>query len=488
NLPDSFYTYASVPAENEPGQWAIGSVSEGSDGAITLTGTFLADVPSTQRIQSLYTYKPANFSSEFQDLVTHEIEIEDSVVALSFTGPDKALAGDTSEYVVNVQNTGLDAVHNLRITPSFPDDFDYQTAEPEIQEGETYWNIDTLEPGELAAITIKGSYTTSAQGAQQLAINVGFVQENTVYTQAIEIVETEVLGGSLSYNVIVNGSTDNQTAELGETLRLSINYANNSSERIEDISFTMNLDAEGANPPINWGEATLAGGTRSGNEISWSVDDLEPQTENVIDLALPILTEIDDESDSFSIETTLTLNTVGGVESTRILESTPIGISLNSDIETAALARYYTRDGTQVGSGPIPLEVGQTSSFRIYWIAENELHTLEEVLMSTTLPSDVTWNDETQTEIGSLTYNSTTRQVSWSIPKLLTEIGQTQGWFEVSVTPTSDDIGQFMKLTNTTSFTGTDMVTKEKLSASMTQLTTELIGDSTAEGDGVVIE
>jgi hypothetical protein len=108
--------------------------------------------------------------------------------------------------------------------------------------------------------------------------------------------------------------------------------------------------------------------------------------------------------------------------------------------------------------------------------------------MSATLPNDVTWDDETQTEIGTLTYNSTTRQVTWNIPKYLTEIGQTQGWFEVSVTPTSDDVGQFMKLINTTSFTGTDIVTKESLSASMTELTTELIGDSTAEGDGIVIE
>jgi hypothetical protein len=56
------------------------------------------------------------------------------------------------------------------------------------------------------------------------------------------------------------------------------------------------------------------------------------------------------------------------------------------------------------------------------------------------------------------------------------------------VTPSSDDVGQFMKLTNTTSFTGTDIVTKESLSASMTQLTTELIGDATAEGEGVVIK
>lgn len=489
SLPENFVTYTSVPEANEPGQWNIGSLNPGSDGAITLNGMFLAEVPSTQRMQSLYTYKPANFSSEFQDLETKEVTINDSVIALSFTGPEKALAGDTSEYIINVQNTGRETVYNLRVNPNLPEDFEYESAEPEIAEGETAWRIESLEPGELVAITLKGNFTTSAEGEQTLKTSVDFLQNQYAYTQTEEELITDILGGSLSYNVIINGSTDDQTAELGETLRLSIDYSNNSSETINDATFTLELAAEGATPPINWEQATLNGGTRSGNTITWELEELEAQEEGVIDASLPILTELGDgDADRFWSAVTLTLQNVGGLDASRTLESTPITISLNSDIATASLARYYTRDGTQVGSGPIPLEVGQTSSFRIYWIVENDLHTLEEVEMSTTLPSGVEWDDEIQTEIGTLTYNATTRQVTWNIPKLLTEIGQTQGWFEVSVTPDADNVGQFMKLTNTTSFQAKDMVTQDTLSRSMSELTTELIGDSTAEGDGIVIE
>lgn len=489
NLPDSFTVYSAVPEENEPGQWNIGSLGAGSDGAITLTGVFLAEVPSEQKLQSLYTYKPANFSSEFQDLETKTITIDDSVIGLSFTGPDKALAGDVMEYVINVQNMGLEPMYNLRVTPSFTNDFEYLSAEPEIEEGEKYWMIEQLEPSELAAITIKGSFTNSAEGTQPLTASVSFVKDNTVYEQASEQLATEVLGGSLSYDVIINGSTDDRTAELGETLRLSIDYANNSTETIEDVTFELNVTAEGADAPINWSGASLGGGTHSGDTVSWSITSIDPQSEDVIDISLPILTELSsDDADTFQTQVTLTLNNVGGIESTRTLESSPIQVSLNSDIETAALARYYTRDGTQVGSGPIPLEVGQTSAFRIYWIVENELHTLEDVKMSTTLPSGIEWEDNSQTEIGNLSYNSTTRQVTWSIPKLLTELVQTQGWFEVSTTPSSEQIGQFVKLTNTSSFTATDIVTDDTVSRSMSALTTELIGDSRAEGEGIVLE
>src|SRR3989339_1802816 len=145
--PETFHVYSSVPEPGGTLEWTIGSLSAGSDGAITVTGVFLAEVPSSQRLQALFTYKPANFSSDFQDILTQKIDIEDSVVALSFTGPEKALAGDTSEYVVNIQNTSSDPIYNIRVIPTFPTDFTSSSSEPAPVEGQTYWVIDALEPG-----------------------------------------------------------------------------------------------------------------------------------------------------------------------------------------------------------------------------------------------------------------------------------------------------------------------------------------------------
>ncbi|MBI4256530.1 hypothetical protein HY626_00560 [Candidatus Uhrbacteria bacterium] len=488
-IPSTFHVYSSVPEPEGNLAWTIGSLSAGSDGAVTVTGVFLAEVPSSQRLQALFTYKPANFSSNFQDILTQKVEVTNSVVALSFTGPEKALAGDTSEYVVNVQNTSSDPVFNLRVIPTFPTDFITTNAQPAMAEGQTYWAIDTLEPGELAAITIEGSYTSTASGEQRLAVVVGFVDQDLVFVQRVQELVTDVLGGSISFSVIVNGSSQNQTADLGETLRVSLDYANQSQETARDMSFTMTLSSDAGTVPVDWNKANVGTGTRVGNEVSWeSLPELAPESSSVIDLSLPIYALLDPgEADSFTIAVVLTLNKVGTITSTRTLEATPIVITLNSDVSLNAQARYYSESGTAIGSGPIPPQVGQTTSYRVYWNLSNSLHTIENVRMTATLPQDVAWLERTDTDIGTVNYNSTTRQITWTIPKLLAELGHAGAWFDIAISPDSADVGRFMKLTSTTSFEAKDSTTTESISESLPELTSELPDDDFALGKGVVI-
>lgn len=489
-VPSTFYVYSTVPEPEGALEWTIGSLSTGSDGAITVTGVFLAEVPSSQRLQALFTYKPANFSSDFQDILTQKVEIEDSVVVLSFTGPEKALAGDTSEYVVNIQNTSADPIYNLRIIPTFPTDFTTASSEPATAEGQSYWVIDVLEPGELAAMTIQGSFTSTASGEQKLAITAGFVDQDIVYVQNVQELVTDVLGGSISFSVIVNGSNQSQTADLGEILRLSLDYANQSKETAREMNFDMVLSSDKGTVPVDWSKVNLGGGNRVGNEVSWeSLPELAPESSAVIDLSLPIFSALDPgEADTFTIAVTLTINKVGTVTSTRTLDATPIVITLNSDVSVNAQARYYSEVGSVIGSGSLPPKVGETTSYRVYWNLSNSLHTLENVRMSTVLPQDVAWLENTDTDIGTVSYNSTTRQITWTIPKLLAELAHAGAWFEIAISPDSDDVGRFMKLTSTTSFEARDMTTSESLSESMGELTTELPDDEFALGKGAVVE
>ncbi|NQV88762.1 MAG: hypothetical protein HQ488_00360 [Parcubacteria group bacterium] len=495
NVPESFHVYGAIPESDTTGEWTIGSLSAGSDGAVTITGVFLAEVPSSQRLQALFTYKPANFSSEFQDIVTQKVDIEDSVVALSFTGPEKALVGDTSEYVINIQNTGPDPIYNLRVVPYLSVDFPITSTEPAVEEGQTYWSIDQLQPGELTAITITGSFTSTASGEQTLGVSTGFVADDLYMKQVSEELVTDVLGGSVAYSVIVNGSSSSQSAELGDSLRLSLDYANNGADSVEGLSFDLELSTEDGSVPVDWAYANLGDGVRTGDTVHWSsgqiesLESLDSEQSGVIDLSIPINSSLsDDDADSFTINVTLTINKVGDVISTRTLESTPIVISMNSDTRVGAHARYFSEGGAAIGSGPLPPEVGETTSFRVYWSMANSLHTLENVKMTTTIPQDVTWLDTTDTDIGTVSYNATTRLVTWTIPKLITSIENAGAWFEIAINPSDADVGRFLKLTNTTSMSATDIVTSESMSKTIDILTTELSLDDFAVGQGVVID
>ena len=107
--------------------------------------------------------------------------------------------------------------------------------------------------------------------------------------------------------------------------------------------------------------------------------------------------------------------------------------------------------------------------------------------MSTTIPQDVTWLDNTDTDIGTISFNATTRLVTWTISKMPVEVAHAGAWFDVAINPDEDDVGRFVKLTNTTSFEAKDTVTNESLSKSLSELTTELPEDDFAAGEGVVV-
>ncbi len=495
NTPNSFYVLTTAPEPTDPQQWTIGALKEGSDGAITLNGVFLSEVPSSQRMQVLFTYKPANFNSAFQKIETKTVQISESVLKMTVGGPQKALAGDKIAYTLNLQNTGQVDVFNVRVFPELPADFTINTTTPNLPETEGYWTLDLLKAGELKELGIAGTFTTTASGEQQIGARASFVKEELVLDQTKQTVTTDVLGGALAFRLIMDGSDKDQTVSLGKTLRGSIDFSNNGVDAAEDVRFTLRVETQQGTLPINFVSALVSNGVRTGSTIVWTgknidaLKRLEPKASGVIDFSLPIIEAIDNKNaDRFTVTLSAEIGRVGSITTARTIEATPITVLINSNVQATANARYFSTDGEAIGGGPLPPNVGQTTRLRIQWNLTNSLHALKDIVFETTLPQDVTFDEKKQTDIGELTFNTTTRQVRWVIPKLPVDIPTAEAWFDVAITPTKEDVASFFKLTNQISFVGKDTITGDELNRSLDPLSTDLESDALAKGKGVVTE
>ncbi len=495
NVPTSFHVLSLAPEATGQNEWTIGSLGNGSDGAVTVNGVFLSEVPSSQRLQALFTYKPANFSSDFQKIETKIVQINESVLKLTVTGPEKALAGDNIEYTLNLQNTGQVDVFNVRVFPVLPENFTISTTEPKLAEGNEYWNLDVLKGGELKELTYAGTFTTTASGEQVIGARVGFVKEEQVLEQSNVTTKTDVLGGALSFHLIIDGSNKDQTVVAGKTLRGSIDFANSGAETAEDITFTLNISTESGSVPISFENALVSDAVRTGSTLVWtkekttSLAKLLSGGNGIIDFSLPIIESLDQTmADKFMIKLTAEIGRVGSITTPRTIEASPIVIRINSNAHASAEVRYFTSEGESVGTGFLPPKLGQTTHLRIYWKIENSLHALNNIEFSTTLPQDVTFDEKKGMDIGDISYNPTTRQVQWTTAKLPVDIIVAQAWFDVGFTPTQQDVGSFFKLTNPISFLAKDSVTGDELNKSIDQLTTDFENDPLAKGKGVVTE
>lgn len=507
NFPDSFQMISSSITPTMQTQWNLDNLASYSDGALVLGGIFRSSQDTTETIQAVFSYRPANTHSKFQEIGIKKIAVSDSVLNLAMTGPETALVGDEISYSIDLQNTGEDNAELLAILLTFPESFTVTRTNPteeeatfeETEEGLRY-EIGLLETGKLETVTFYGEFTSEAEGKQTTEAKAIFLnKDDDEAVAAIESIETEVLGGTLSFSLISNGSTEDQTIGLGKTLRVSLDYQNVGPETISDLVFTLSLDTleeEEGKLPIDFDLARWENGEITSDGIVWNsenTDDfaaLASGEAGVIDLSIPIPDELDLDTyaDQFTMTLLVDIGSVGSITEDRIIETNPLLVSINSNATFDAETRFYNDDGSTTGSGNEAPEVGSSSTYTIHWTIDNNLHDLKDVRVSTTIPSAVTWSDWTKSDVGSISFDSVTRTASWDISSLPTGTGEVEAWFDLTVRPTNDDIGSFLKLTDDISFMGTDVITEDIITSSSTFLSTDLSEDPHATESGVVIE
>ncbi|MBU0531822.1 MAG: hypothetical protein ABIG32_01755 [Candidatus Uhrbacteria bacterium] len=500
NLPDTFRNTVTRPNPTaSDNTWTIGSLRAGSDGSIDITGTIIGSVTSASTIQAIISYRPSNFNADFQDIETKEFLINTTVLEGKAEGPEQSVPGDSVEYAYELRNSGKSTLNDVFVLVKPPTTFLIEQTSPEFDsKDQLRFKVDTLDPNETVTYKVMGSFAAEARGLQDMIFTSAFMNDDEVdLVQSEERVQTDVLGGALVAQTIVNGSDQSQTAELGELLRVSLNYANQGEQDIGGVSFKLKIESAGGDAPIAWEQASLADGKFDPvtNEIIWDesiIEELEllaPGTEGVIDLSLPIVDGFDASilSDSLSLVLTSSLESVGGIESAREISSSPIAIGINSDFNLTAEARYYDADGVALGTGPVPPMIDETTTYRVLWKVTNSIHDLEGLEVSATLPPNVAWTGRTKTDIGELSFDPESRLVRWYTSTLPTSIPEVGCHFEVSITPNEANLGIFLKLLNVTSGSSTDAVTREKITESNNELTTEVPNDEYATS-GVVIE
>lgn len=497
-LPPDFTTTSQIPAPTDEASraWTLGSLSSGSDGAIRIGGYFRSEVPSSQTLQALYTYKPANFSSDFQDISTAKANVASSVLGATVTGPEKALAGDDVTYVVNVQNSGTRPATDVLVGATLPEGFAMTKSDPAPAEpNATAWTFDSIAPAELRAVTITGRYSASISGEQKIAARVSFLNADDVeFRQAEAEAKSEVVGGAVSFHLIVNGSAADQTANPGDALRVSIDYANNGNETIKNLGFKLALSGDGTVPTIDWAKADLGGGTNDNGTIAWDAAakkefaEFSPSTKGTIDLVLPIVSDLRTPglSSVITLALSASLDEIGSISGAHAIDATPLVVKVNSDFRSSAHAEYFDKESLPVGSGPLPPKVGETTKYRVVWRVANSFHPLESVRMTTNLPPKVAWTETVRADVGKVTFDQTTRVVTWLIDRFPTSLPGSEASFDVAITPDAKDVGSFYKLTNAIAVEATDTFTKDQVSNGIDILTTELPEDKGAAGKGVV--
>ena len=483
NVPAGFVITEAEPlmTDTEDISWDLGTIGARSDGKIVLTGTWIADVPSTTGVQAIATYKPANFNAQFHDIATKTVSTTTSTTAVTIDAPTTANVGESVMYTVHVSTTGTVIVSAPKVIMTLPEGFFVSSSTPAITAGgSTEWMLTDLVPSVEQTIVVSGIFASDAAGARTMTVSSG-VPGSRFSPQATATAMTEVKPSALALTMVANGGTGTIITDPGSLLRLSLRLDNTSDSAMTDVTALLDFIA-GDNVPISWTDAVLDGGRITAKGIVFdatTIGSIPAGSYALLNLAFPLKADLSAVSSEFSVAFSATRGSV-------TVSATPLIVQLNSDAGVTATLRYYDEDGSPLGSGPLPPTSGQATHYRAVWAITGGSHGIKDVTVSATLPEDVTWDDFSTATSGSISYDSSTRVIRWTISSLPAAGVQVSARMSVSITPTADDVGFEKTVIGKVVLNAKDALTGTTLERSDDAVTTACDGDALATGKGTV--
>jgi hypothetical protein len=507
--PDGFHFSRSDPeAENESNTfWRLNGIASGAGGRIKIYGQVIGEIDETKTFQATIDYTPSNFSSAFKERASHSLEVTSSIFDLALKAPLRIVSGQDTEIEVTVKNNSDIDLSNVKVVATYPENFVLKNSDPEVLDDEKSWFFKKLKTKDEQIIMLNGIFEGDPGETQEVKMKLGIVMNNGEFrlqnekSALIFLVKPE-----LNLQLTVDGYNQENSTNVGDVLEYKIAYQNASDLKLENIVLQARFATDTQILDFSSIEDSNNGVIDEDQKtITWSADEMEelsaivPRAEGSFAVAIPIVSSLSPQKstdNNFSVDTFVKVNSLeaentGNFET--MSESNHVIIKMNSKVNLQAEARYYSDEFEKLGSGPLPPIVGEATTYRIFWTVTNMYNDIKNVEVSAVLPKDVSWNGNYEGSSDTkVTFNRSTRTVTWKIKNLPANSGTllpiAEATFDISITPTMQQVGKLVMLTQESvlnardGFTGFDVEVDDRV------ITTDLENDVAARGRGVVVD
>lgn len=480
--------------------WQLGTISARATRSVRVTGTLVGEVGTVKTFNAAVTYRPSNFNYDFTSRASGSITIGSSIVSLETTGPTEVTPNTAVIYTARFTNSSSDTLEGIRITATYPEGFTLTSSDPKPAQGNNVWAFNTITSGAGGDVKLSGSFSSETGSSQQLLF-VAELKRGSHYEKQVEnsLVVLLVASG-LTLKLSVDTGQPDRVAVPGQSLPYTISYSNDSDLDLENVVIAMTL--EGGSFDVtsfsdDFGRKLHDGKVTWDKAVVPSLASVKPRDAGTIRATVKIVKQPVSSKDSggplIRAHATASLGEEKAVNGTTATVTTErVTIKIVSKATLSVDPRYFGDDGEQLGSGPLPPVAGKTTSYRVSWFLGNTTNELKEVKVQTRVPRAVYWTGrKTITSAGDIAFDATSRTITWTLNRLPAGVGQEASTisasFELSLTPSSEQVGSLVTLLETSTFSASDSFTGTTLTVTAPEQTTELPNDPKGVGKGVVV-
>lgn len=454
HLPPGFVvdrTKTPVEIFSNQSTFAIDHIKPGAHGQLSVQGYMWATPKTDYDITALLSYLPENSKNREQKLGSFLMNLPDSILQTTLNISTTSFANNTVPFSFTIKNTSNQTVSDLDLSVTFPGKLNID--ETKIK------NIDLEKDSQKI---IEGTIIMPAKSGQydlNIAVNGNF------NNNLVKILETKNTIKTFSPQMDISAKFNDEEiyGEPKSELNASVAWKNSGQFNLQNqniyIDFTPGTVDLASTAKAN--NFKTSNGRLIINSLSrTALSNGTPGADDEFNFKIVLLPHFSlgeannptlDIKPAFSAE----LKDMGGqrFEIDGQGDSLPLATELNLLSNT----RYYSDDGDQLGRGPLPLAVGQTTKYWIFIQVNNTTNPVKDAKLEVVLDQNITFTGKQSVTIGpALTTNS--NNLSWSYRELPPH-SQTGWYIEVAVTPTADQLGKNLNLVNSIKFSATDKTT-----------------------------
>lgn len=454
----------------------LGTLAPGANGNVKLRGVMFGDVGGEQTFTSTLAFVYGEQNRSAQKTSTHTFQPVASTLALELRLPDRLVEGQMIQGTIVYKNTGEVDFPEITLEPEWPDGFRLTQSTPSLTDG--VFSLSALKAGEEGSMQFIGSLP-SAESARFVFLprfsfgDTSYAQETLTHTVALLPSQLDV-DASLSASVITPG----------QPITITLTYTHVGELPASHV--TLRIDSEDA----------LVGAIEVDENDEPELALVTPGQSGSFTVTLPIGSRLDPgslttyENLQATIWSTATYTLPGDDAPVRVSKSVTT-LPVTSPVVLESFGRYASPQGDQLGRGPLPPLVGETTKYWVFLTVRGTTNELSGVRVEAELGPSVNFTGKQSVSYGNpVSFDAGENAVVWSAgslsPTLAPGSQVVSVAFEVAVTPIETMTGTTPTLVVSPLLTAQDAFTGAFVSARGATVTTNLPYDSMAAGFGVV--
>lgn len=370
-------------------------------------------------------------------------------LTVSIDAPAVHDSGTTITLTMTIRNNRVNTVQDAFLVMAYPTGFVVTGTEPTAaDDARTMWSLPAIGKHEEFTLTVIGRLSGLENGAAVFRATTHYrVGGDALTNDAFRRVQ-------LSTRNLTTLIAAAATAVSGTPFASTITVKNGTTDTLENVIVTFDAPpgfaADSADP-------AMARNTRE-----WVLTNVLPDEQRAFTVTGHVTAAKD-------VQARLSANTFIAVGSDRLLQSsayTVVAVQGQSSVEQvvtepqteglalATEAKYFGTNGAQFGYGPNPPQIGAMTVYRIFWAVNVPADMTGSATVTAIVPVDVTWKNGGSVTAGSgITFDATTRTITWPIGALPRNQATLMASFEVGITPSAADLSHAAALLGESSLT-----------------------------------